>query len=261
MKLLSYIILVPIVFFCSSLSASVLLTESFSGTSLDELKWTTGGWDHTRTAVVSEDKLTLGVSAGGHHVHIRSVDQFNFNQSAVQVDIGVDSFDEIAWNAGSFLWQSMWFNVGTATHSTNVRNASATNSGFKFGLHWRPSDTVDNIFLGGDGNSIGGNTRLSNVPSKISFTVDSLEYTIELSGAVFAEGTFEGLSAMTGTWSPLASYDEYNLLVGIEQRGSGQPGIVASFDSITVIPEPGVYAALVGLLSVGVVLLRRRVKQ
>lgn len=223
-------------------ASAVLLSDDFSGTSLNTNIWyktdSGGAYD---ILSFGDETITISVLGASRHTNIRSKeDRFNFHQNPITVEVEIIDFPEPdPWSTASYLWDSLWFNLGAATTAANARSKPASDKGFAFALNWRPpnEEVPQNIFIGGEFNTIGNtNTLLSGVPTAIVFTVDSENYWITLVDAEFMEGEFAGTSTMTGSHG-LEDYalEEYKLLIGLQSRGSDQPMISAKLGSVTVL--------------------------
>lgn len=230
--------------------SEILLYEDFSGNALDQSVWyvtNSGGANDFIT--VNNGVATIFTMGNARHNNIRThEDRFNFHHAPITVEVELAAFPEPdPWSTASFLWSSLWFNLGGADSGRNARLLTAQEKGFTFALNWRPpSDTIpQNIFIGGDYNTLGENhtatdqnTLMSGVPSKIVFTVDRENFWILLEGATFLEGDFDGDDIMTGQHG-LTEYEleEYKLMIGLQSRGSGLPLLSASIASVTVMGE------------------------
>lgn len=227
-------------------ASAILLSDDFSGNSLNTNIWyktDSGGGNDILS--FGDGSITISTLGASRHNSIRSKeDRFNFHQNPITVEVEIIDYPEPdPWSTASYLWSSLWFNLGAATTSANARSMPASEKGFAFALNWRPpnEEVSQNFFIGGEFNTIGNNdTLLSAVPTSIVFTVDSENYWITVDDAEFMEGEFAGTSTMTGSHG-LEEYalEEYKLLIGVQSRGSNQPMISAKLGSVTVLGTLG----------------------
>lgn len=261
------------------LSGQILLTDSFDGTQVDTGLWTESGWGGSRGNIEvtggilrMNNNTSLGNGANDHKGLTSVNNSLNFHQFAVEVDVGIGSFAEPDWGELSYpdASGSMWFALGNVTTVPNARDNTV--NAFTFNLTWRRD--VDGIFMGSfysdndtmaPGESLRVANYLSDVPERINFVVDADTFTITLIGAEFldeASGVPIG-SSLTDSHS-MPPQDNYYLTFGVENRrgnnnhgADGNHALIGEFTDITVIPEPSVYASILGLTAL-VLLFRRR---
>ena len=237
------------------LAGAVLLHDAFSGTTLDLDKWNPGGHS-SQNHSVSDGALTLTNSGSNHRSSVHTKDQFNFHQSTYTFTVDVVSFDRVPGISG---FDNQWFSL--AVGPAIDRLDRVPQNGFNFGFRWRAdyadgSQRLELLTENSEGDTGISGARISGIPSQIEFTLDPTSFSISMMGATFLDGDFEGLSTMTGMHD-LPGYDNYHLML-LHTMG-GNPGASSVvIDSVTVIPEPSTYAAILGLLVSGVLLYRRR---
>lgn len=258
------------------LSGQILLSDAFTGNAVDSDLWVESGFGGSRGNIEVSDGIlrmnnntTLESGASDHKGLTSVIDSFNFHSGSVSVDVGILSFAEPSWGELSFsdASGSMWFALGNVTNAAGARSNSS--SAFAFNLTWRRDK--DGIYIGRYGSNRPGGfldneNYLSGVPERVQFTVDANSFTITLVGADFldeAGGSSIG-STLTSAHS-IPIQDNYFLTFGIANRrgnnthgGDGNHALIAEFSDITVIPEPSVYASLLGLMALALLYFRRR---
>ena len=239
----------------ASLTSQVLFQDDFPGTALNLDKWNPGGHS-SQSHSVSDGALTLTNSGSNHRSSVHTKDHFNFHQSTYTFTVDVVSFERVPGISG---FDNQWFTLAVGPAIDRLDRVDE--NGFNFGLRWRAdypdgSQRLELLTENAEGDTGISGARISGIPSQISFTLDPTSYSINMMGANFIDGDFEGSSTMTGTHA-LPTYDNYHLML-LHTMG-GNPGASSVvIDSVTVIPEPSTYAAILGLLAFGVLFYRRR---
>lgn len=158
-----------------------------------------------------------------------------------------DRYDVV--NAGSNFDASAF---GDITHSQKTSYTINSGDTFSFSYDWQDrfnwNDGLDEVRLAlfaTDDDTLGGNVVWSSVHD---------------SGISTADGAFQGASGTSSTVTA-AAVDQilFVNIFGFQNNGalSGNTGF-AGIDNVSVIPEPGSFALLGGLLALGVVVVRRR---
>ena len=236
------------------MSGTILMFDDFAGTTLDAAKWTAGGWPNNNVEV--NDGLFLTTAGASWDQSVRSVDQFNFHAAPLQYVVEIGSHPNPAdtdnWGSGSFQQFRLEMLVGPATGFGGiVDNTDPQTHGFGFGIRWRTNDRLDLHSFAGSALGI-PTTDLTAMPSSIIVDLDATDYTITLVGATFAGGA-ASLSGEHG----IAALDSYHFMTMVAGRGTSTTK-TSEISSVTIIPEPSTYAAVLGLLAFGVMLWRRR---
>lgn len=252
-----------------TVSAQPLFSDNFGGETLNTGLWSVDQWGTSRGEIsVSDGNLNLirNVNNGGNfgagrtdRAALRAQGfTLNFHQRPISANVGIVSFDEPIWGAGSTnATGMMWFSIGPAT-ALDVAALNPTD-GFVFPLVWRQTEPGE-LHIGGEGSFV-PQTQISGVPSRINFEVDLDSFEITLEGATFTSGDAMGSSTLTGMHT-IALQSDYFFMFGIRNANGlnvpdGSHSLTGVFSDVTVIPEPSTYAAIFGVLAL-VLLYRRR---
>ena len=198
---------------------------------------------------------------------------YNFYEHTVTASFGITSIEPTSTASGGGRPQ-FYFAIGM--DSAGRYDAVRMDDGFNFALEL--VDDVDGDFwrlfyAERDSNAVDGKgvdgvaANLSGLPTGIIFTLDGFEATIDITGATFGTTGSAGKGKDADTITiDMADYSanisEYNLAFGALNRinldsGAETEVILNSFE-VTVVPEPGTYALLLGCLALSSVMLRRR---
>ena len=99
-----------------------------------------------------------------------------------------------------------------------------------------------------------GSLALPDLPEEVTFTLDATTYSISLDGAGFSEPFI-----VSGSHSIIGPYDNYRFMIAQQVRSDGAT-LTSVVDSVTIIPEPSVYASVLGLLALAFFVCRRRTR-
>lgn len=237
-------------------------TDTFPGDSLDTEKWTPIVYGGT---VAVNDNLYLSTALENNEASVQSVPEFDFHANSFQYTINFEfpnpattnDPDLSGWNASNYNTFRLYFAIGPATSTSTAPGGlrAANGDDFHFFLRWRNTDRLDllshDTTLGIPTTNLAGGA-----PTSVVIDLDATNYSITLVGSTF-EGGGSVLSGAHGLIGPL---DSYNLLI-LETQGGAANGTsnTATINSVTVsgVPEPAAFAAVLGLMGLGFVGWRR----
>ena len=233
--------------------ANTLFYDDFPGTALDFGKWTVVSFTDVPHSV-SGGQLTIGVDGWHHFNGVRTIENFNFHQSPIITTVDLATFNEpTVWaDKEDPMSAELRFAIGPASNRDQSFSSDPTVAGFGFAIRWRPGSQLD---LYGAAVPIPA-TDISGIPDVVSFRVDATSFWITLEGATFTSGPSAGTNTLSGTHE-LGAYDDYNFLLLQELRGYLHES-EAVINSVTIIPEPSTYAAVLGLMALAGMLVHRR---
>lgn len=242
------------------LGGTIVFSDDFPGSALDTEKWTSGGqWNPS--VVVDNGTLALGNLQTAHFSYARTVeDGFNFHENAYTVTVGLASFDQPDWSNAANSWDNMeyYFAIGPAENRGDVNSSDTSRHGFSFNLRWRRDAGLDITTR----SNIGVPTQsLSEVPATVQFSVDATSFSLDLldagGTALYSESGLHGIGAGT-----LSSYNfllmhQAGFTMQVDGVTTRHYGVV---DSVSIIPEPSSYAAILGLFGLALLLWHRKRK-
>ncbi len=231
--------------------ASTLFYDNFPGTSFDTDKWTRVSFADLGIGV-SEGVLTMPVNGWHHFNGLKTNDtSFNFHQGSLTAIVDMVSYDEPAqWGTGTAMSTELWFSFGPAANRDNLRSSDHSEAGFAFAIRWRSDSRLDVYSTSG----LFSSTDLEAIPGMVTIDINPTNFTITLEGSG-AAGSDVILSDEHGITA--GAFTDYSFIMLQELRGF--TGVVeSSFNSVTIIPEPSTYAAILGLLAMAGFLVHRR---
>ena len=215
----------------------VHLEEDFPGTSLDGSVWTSGGqWGPTIS--VANGTLTVGNQGNSWFAYARTASgHYDFHNGRYGVTIDLAAFAEPDWSAATAAYTNaeLYFSMGPAENRSDVNSSDTSRTGFSFNLRWQRDNGLD---LTTRSNVGVASAQLSEVPARVYFALDSVNFTLAL-----LDASGETLHTDEGAHG-IGPLDSYHFMIMHQMGGFSSPpfssGVIESvtIEGSTEPPDP-----------------------